>query len=149
MAAVAGQPKATRGSAPARRRPATIVPDVLIACALAAVVMGLVLATATLLGDEVVFGDTGRALARVFAGSLGVAGLLLFLIALVLLGDERRRGDHYRGTALAGAAVGAAEAGLFLAGSGRLLWIPPLFLILAVRPLRRLLTAMTGFGGGR
>ncbi|MCB1222238.1 hypothetical protein KDL30_16380, partial [bacterium] len=85
----------------------------------------------------------------VFAGSLGVAGLLLFVIALVLLGEERRRGDHYRGTLFTGAAVGAAEAGLFLAESGRLLWIPPIFLILAVRPLRRLVTVVTGFGGSR
>lgn len=143
------RPSAGQKAQPAPRRPATIVPDLLIAVACAAVVMGAVLAAATLLGDRVVFGDTGRVLARFFAGSLAVAGLMLFLIALVLLRDERARGDHYRGPALVGGLVGAAEAGLFLAESGRYLWVPAVFLLFAVRPMRRLVTAITGLGGGR
>lgn len=150
MAAMANQrPTARRRTNPAPRRAATIVPDLLIAVAAAAVVMAIGMAVATLFGDRVVFGDTGRALARLFAASLAVAGLLLFLIALVLLRDERGHGDHYRGPVLVGGAVGAAEAGLFLAESGRYLWIPLVFLILAARPFRRLFTAVTGFGGSR
>ncbi|MCA9830531.1 MAG: hypothetical protein R3B97_11915 [Dehalococcoidia bacterium] len=125
------------------------MPDLLIATACAAVVMAVVLGVSTMLGDRIVFGDTGRALARLFAGSLAVAGLLLFLIALVLLRDERSHADHYRGPGIIGGAVGAAEAGLFLAESGRYLWIPPVCLLFALRPLRRLITAVTGLGGGR
>ena len=66
-----------------------------------------------------------------------VAALLFFVMALLLVGDDRANGDHYWAPMFIGTIVGLAEGWLFLAGLDGFLWLPPVFLLLALRPLRR------------
>jgi hypothetical protein len=125
------------------------VPDFLIACAGAALAMAAALAFATVVPGDVIHGDTGRALARVFAGALAVAAVMLALMALLLLRDERGNGEHYWTPLLIGASAGVLEAWFFLAGWASLLWLPPLLLLFAFRPLRRAGSWLLSRGGGR
>lgn len=121
------------------------MPDLLLACAATAWVMAAVFVSVSFVNRELVSGDAGRVLAWFFAGALAVAGLLLFLLGVTLLRDERGAGDHYRTPMLLGAAVGGGEAALFLAiaGSGWLV-LPPFLLLGALRPVRRLAALLTG-----
>jgi hypothetical protein len=118
------------------RRRAAFIPDFLVACAAAALAMAGTLVLATFTGDTVA-GDTGRTLARAFAGFLAIAGVLLFMMAVLWLGEERSNGDHFWAPAFIGTVVGLAEGWMFLAGLDDWLWLPPIFLLLALRPLRR------------
>ena len=111
------------------------MPGLLIAFAAAAGGMAAALTMATLVGG-VIDDDTGRALARLFAAALAIAGGLLFAMAVLWLNDDRGNSEHYWAPAFIGAVVGVAEAWLFLAGFTGLLWLPPLFLVLALRPVR-------------
>jgi hypothetical protein len=139
-----------RVNAPIRRpREGGTVPDVLIAIALAAWTMAAIFLVASFLTDSHTAGDAGRDLERLFAGTLGIVGLSLFVLAVLLLGDDRGQGDHYYVPILIGAAVGGAEALCFLLPEPALLWAPPLLLIFALRPLRRGLGALFGMGGRR
>jgi hypothetical protein len=136
-------------NAPIRpRKPATTVPDFLIACAGTTFAMAAVLIAATLFGD-VIEGGTGKALARAFAGCLLAASLLLMAMALLLLRDERGDGSHYWLPLFIGIVAGSAEAGFFLAGWGSVLWLPPLLLLLAFRPVRRMFGGVVGRGARR
>ena len=132
-------PARRRENAPIRRprRPATIVPDVLLATAAAALAMAAIFLAETFVSNGHVEGDASETLARVFAATLAMTGVMIFFMALVLLRDERRQGDHYRGPLAIGAVVGVIEAILFLRQGDQLLVVPPVFLLLAARPLRR------------
>jgi hypothetical protein len=139
-----------RQNAPIRpRRPATTVPDFLLACAGATLAMAAALAAATVVPGDVIHGDTGRALARVFAGTLVVASVMFTLMALLLLRDERTNGAHYWTPLLIGAIAGVLEAWFFLAGWASVLWLPPLLLLFAFRPLRRAGSWILNRGGSR
>lgn len=139
-----------RNNAPIRpRRPATGVPDVLIAIAVTAWVMAAVFVAASYGDDAVTAGEAGKFLARLFSAALGVTGILLFLFALTLLRGDRGRGDHYRVPIGVGIAVGLLEAALFLRPSGPWLLAPFALLIFAVRPVRSLLARTFGTGPAR
>jgi len=121
--------------------------DLLIAIAVTAWTMAAIFAIASFLTDSYTAGDAGRTLERLFAAALAVAGLLLFMLAVILLGEDRGRGDHYGVPMVVGFAVGAIEALLFLQPAPGLLWAPPLLLVLALRPVRRGFSLI--LGGGR
>jgi hypothetical protein len=131
------------------RRPATTVPDFLIACAAGVLAMAAAIAAATVLPGDAVEGETARTLARLFAATLAVGAVPLALLAFLLLRGERTVGDHYRAPLLIGGIIGVVEAWFFLAGWGGLLWLPPLFLVFALRPLRRLGDALLPGRGRR
>jgi hypothetical protein len=136
-----------RDSAPIRkRRRATTIPDFLFAVATAAVAMAGVFVVATYVDDSITAGETGAALARLFAAALAVAGCLLFLLGMVLLRDDRGQADHYAAPMAIGILVGVVEAVFLLVPFGAILWLPPLFLLFALRPVRSGLTRMTGGG---
>jgi ABC-type methionine transport system permease subunit len=133
-----------RNNAPIRpRKPATIVPDLLFAIAVAAWVMAAVFMVATFTHDTLSAGNAGTALARLFAATLAIAGLCGFLIGVLLLRDERQHAEHYVVPMVLGAVIGAAEAWLFLIPAPSLLFLPFLLLIFVFRPFRRLLTGLT------
>lgn len=140
-----------RNNAPVRphRRPATAIPDLLIAFSAVAWTMAVVLVAASLGGNEITTGDAGRFLARIFAGALGLSGLLLLLLALSLLRDERGYGDHYRVPIGVGIAVGLMESALFLQPAGPWVFAPLVLLLFALRPLRRLLARSFGTSSAR
>ncbi len=147
---------ATRGNEPARRRdnapirrrrPATTVPDLLFAIGAAAWGMGAVFAAATFINKDLTAGDAGAALARIFAVTLAIMGAFVFGLGFLLLRDERAQADHFRVPVILGLLVGLAEATLFLHPAGALVYVPPLFLLFALRPFRRLVANIVGQGG--
>jgi hypothetical protein len=127
------------------------VPDIVFTLAVAAWAMALAIAVASLFGDSFTVGSAGRILARFFAAALGLSGLLLFLLGVVLLRDDRNERDHYRVPVLLGAGIGLAEAVIMLWPNEALLPLPLLFLVFALRPVRRRLADAlhTRAGGGR
>ena len=138
-----------RNNAPIRPpRPATTVPDVLFACAFTCFTMALIFFVASFLSDDVVSGSAGRVLARFFAGTLLLAGLFMFALGFGLLRDERSSADHYTFPIVLGALVGGFESLFFLNTVEQLLFLPLLFLLLAIRPLRRAITRFL-FRGSR
>jgi hypothetical protein len=138
-----------RNNAPIRtRRPATTVPDFLIACAGGTFTMAAALAAVTVLpGENVINDDTGRALARTFAGLLTVSSFFLALMAFLLLRGERTDGSHYWTPLFLGAIAGVLMAWFFLAGWTNLLWAPPVLLLFSFRPIRRIVSSVLGRGG--
>lgn len=127
-----------RNNAPIRpaRRPATVVPDILLAVAATGWTMAAVILLATFLGDEVLTGDAGRFLGRLFAGALALSALLLFLLGVSLLRDERSHAAHYVIPMGVGIAIGLLESALFLGSGGALMFAPFILLVLVIRPLR-------------
>lgn len=127
-----------RNNAPIRPpRPATTVPDVLFACAFTCFTMALIFFIASFLSEDVVSGSAGKVLARVFAGTLLLAGLFMFALGYGLLRAERSTANHYVFPIALGIGVGAFESIFFLQTVEQLLFLPLLFLLLAIRPLRR------------
>lgn len=138
-----------RNNAPIRpRRPATTVPDVLFACATTCFTMALIFFFASFLSDDVVSGSAGKVLARFFAGTLLLAAIFMFALGYGLLRDERSSADHYTFPIVLGMVVGGFESLLFLNTMEQLLWLPLLFLLLAIRPLRQAIARLL-FRGSR
>jgi hypothetical protein len=138
-----------RNNAPIRPpRPATTVPDVLFACAFTCFTMAVIFFIASFLSDDVVSGRAGRILARFFAGTLVVSGLLMFALGYGLLREERRGTNHYAFPLGLGMLVGLIEATVFLQTPEQplLLFAPLLLLVLAIRPLRHRLMRLFGAG---
>jgi len=128
-----------RNNAPVRPpRPATGVPDLLFAMAATGWTMGAVFTAASFVDSDITAGEAGVALARLFSGALAVCALFAFLLGLVLLRDDRGRGDHYVTPMTVGALMGTAEAALFLWPADRLLFAPLVLTVFAFRPVRRL-----------
>lgn len=149
------QPAPRRGAprrvnAPVRPRPqGNTIPDLLFAVTAACWTMAVVFAVITLTTDQVGGGRAGVTIARIFAGTLAFTGLLLFLLGVSILGEHRNRADHYIVPMLIGVVVGLLEAALLLAGSPEAMVLPPLALLLALRPVRRAFSAIFGLGGRR
>ena len=128
-----------RNNAPVNSpRSASLLPDPLICIAIALGVMGLVFFAVSFVGDNN-SGETGETLARLFAGSLFISGLLLFLLGFGLLYDERGERSHYAIPMLLGSIIGGLSSALFVAGAGSIVAAPFALAILALRPLRQLL----------
>ncbi len=137
-----------RNNAPIRpRRPATVVPDLLFAIAVAAWVMAGIFVVATFTHDSLSAGNAGTDLARLFAATLAIVGLCGFLIGVLLLRDERGSSDHYVFPMILGGVIGTVEALLFLRPAPALLFVPFLFLVLVFRPFRRALSGLLRLGG--
>jgi hypothetical protein len=138
-----------RNNAPIRpRRPATTVPDVLFACSATCFTMAIIFFVASFLSDDVVAGSAGRMLARLFAGTLALAGLFMAALGYGLLRDDRATADHYTFPIILGMLVGGFESLFFLNTVEQLLFVPLLFLLLAIRPLRNAITGLL-FRGSR
>ena len=91
------------------------------------------------MGDGVIVGDAGRSLARLLAGLTAAAALLTLLTAIALVLPDRRRSDHYVVPFVVGMSVGAAAALMLLGDAGRTAILPFPFLLLSLRPIRRLI----------
>ncbi len=127
-----------RNNAPIRpRKPATSVPDVIFTLAAAGLTMAIIFFVASFTNGDITAGETGKTLARMFAGALALTAGFGWLLGLLLLRDERGRLDHYVVPALLGAAIGALEATLFLIPAAGLLWAPLVLVVFAFRPVRR------------
>lgn len=134
----AGSPTRRRNNAPVRPpRPATVVPDFLLALATAAAAMAVAFVVASFTDADVTENDAGRTLARIFAGSLLVSGLFLGLLAALLLRDRENTTGTFAFPLVIGAIIGVLEAMLFLSAAGAWLLAPFLLLILLIRPVRR------------
>lgn len=133
-----------RNNAPVRppRRPATTVPDLLLALAVASWTMAIVFFVASFFNDNVTAGEAGKVLARFFAGALTVTGLFLFLLSYGLLRDERARADHYVVPSILGLAIGGIESFMFLWPAGSFLFAPFVLLVFVLRPVRRHIARM-------
>ncbi len=130
-----------RDNAPIRkRRPATTIPDVLFAVSAAGWAMAATLLVLSF-GDSIE-GEAGAALARIFAATLAVTGLVFFALGVLLLRDDRGRADHYVVPLLLGAAIGVAEALLITQTAGTLLPLPLFLFVFALRPVRALVTRL-------
>jgi len=136
-------PGVRRNNAPIRPpRPATSMPDFLFALATAAWTMAVTFFVASFIDDNVTAGDAGRALARLFAVALLLAGLFVFALGFGLLRGERGRADHYVVPLLLGVVIGGAEATLFLWPASNFLFAPFVLLVFVFRPVRRHLSRM-------
>ena len=138
----AGRIVRRRNNAPVRGRPEHIpgLPDPLFAISLTCFTLASVLFWATFMGNEVIVGDAGRALARLLAALVAAAAVLTLLMAVALVAPDRRRSDHYVVPFIVGMSVGAAAALLLLSDTGRLVLAPFPFLLLSLRPVRRLIS---------
>jgi hypothetical protein len=132
-------PARRRNNAPVRprRRPSTIVPDILLALSALAFTMAVIFLAASFLSEDVTAGEAGEFLARAFAGALAMTGLFLALLAFGLLGEDRGYFGQYLAPILLGILAGAIEAVLFLIPLGALLWAPFLLLFFAPQAVRR------------
>jgi hypothetical protein len=139
-----------RNNAPIRpSRPATTVPDLLFACAFTCFTMAVVFFGASFLSEDVVSGSAGKVLARFFAGTLLLAGTFMFALGYGLLRDDRSQADHYTFPIMLGIAVGLFESIFFLKTVEQFLFLPLLFLLLAIRPLRRAISGLLFRGSKR
>lgn len=129
---------ARRNNAPIRpRKPATSVPDLIFTLAFAGWTMAVIFVVASFLNDSVAEGETGRILARMFAGALALTSAFGFALGVLFLRDERRARDHYVVPAIVGAVIGLLEALLFLLPAAAFMFAPFLLLIFAFRGVRR------------
>jgi hypothetical protein len=99
--------------------------------------MGAVFLVASFGDNDVTANDAGRQLARLFAGTLLMAGTFTFLFGVGLLRGERGKANRYFVPLAVGAAIGALEAVLFLAAAGVLLLAPYVLIVLVLHPVRR------------
>ena len=138
-----------RNNAPVRGRKEHVpwLPDPLFAISLTLFTLASVLFWATFMGDGVIVGDAGRDLARLLAALTGAAAFLTLLMAISLVLPDRRRTDHYVVPFIVGMSVGAAVALMLLDDAGRTAIVPLLFLVLALRPVRRIIFALLPTSG--
>lgn len=107
------------------------------AVAVGAWTMAAILLAASFTGEDLIPGEAGRALARIFAALLFGTGVFTFLAGYGMLGDERGRSDHYVVPVIVGMSAGALEGMLLLSDAGNWLIAPFVLLLLALRPVRR------------
>ena len=143
--------KRRRNNAPVRpRRPATGVPDLLFAIATALLTMAAIFVAASFMDEDLSNGDAGTDLARIFAATLALSGILLALMGFLLLRDERGRADHYRVPIPVGGLIGGLEGAMFLDPQAPVFLLGPLLLLVfALRPVRRSLAGLFGARGRR
>lgn len=144
-------PAKRRNNAPVRpRRPATGVPDLLFAFAAAALTMAVVFFIASFAHEDLSNGDAGTDIARIFAATLTLSAIFLFLLGMMLMRSDRNQLDHYVTPILLGIAVGALESWLFLNPPSPVILLAPLLLfVFVLRPVRRGLGSLFGNKGRR
>ena len=121
-----------------QRRPPTMIPDLLITLATAGMMMAAVFYAASFFSSDVTAESAGPVLARLFASTLVIASIFTFLLAYVLLRDERHQGEHFVFPVGLGIVIGGIDASLFLVRADGFLFAPFLLAIFAVGPVRRL-----------
>jgi hypothetical protein len=130
------------------RRPATTVPDFFFAVGMALLTMAVIFFIASFVHEDLSAGDAGTMLARLFAATLLLSSLFLFILGVLLLRSDRKGLDHYVLPLAIGAVIGALESWLFLEPRGALLLLLPfLLLIFVLRPVRRRVSALAGRAG--
>jgi hypothetical protein len=88
-------------------------------------------------------GDAGTQLARIFAATLTLSSVFLFLLGMLLLRADRNRLELYLLPLAVGLVIGLLESWMFLEPQSPLLLLAPLFLLLLLlRPIRRALASM-------
>ncbi|GAB4328171.1 MAG: hypothetical protein Kow0010_11970 [Dehalococcoidia bacterium] len=132
-----GSPR--RNNAPVRPRPRNRLAatgELFVAAAFGAWTMAAILLAASFTGGDLIPGEAGRALARIFAGLLFGTGVFTFLAGYSMLGDERGYSDHYVVPVIVGMGAGALEGMLVLSDAGNWL-VAPFFMLLLALPLAR------------
>jgi hypothetical protein len=127
-----------------RRRPASTVPDVLIAFAAVGWTMALFFLLASFLDPGLKDQDAGPVLAQTFAAALAACGTFIFVIGLALLREDRGDPSHYLTPMILGFLVGLAVTTLFLRGAGFWIFAPFPLLAFSARPLRRMVARSLG-----
>ncbi len=130
-------PTSRRNNAPVQPpRMPSLVPEPLICIAIALGVMGVIFLVFSFTG---VFaeGDVGKTLARLFAGSLFLSGLLIFLLGFGLLADKRGDNHYYVVPTILGVVIGIVAASLFVINVGEYVLAPFALAVFALRPFRR------------
>ena len=137
-----------RRNAPLRPpRPASPVPDFLFAIGMAMLTMAVVFFIASFVHEDLSAGDAGTTLARVFAATLTLSALFLFLLGILLLRGDRQQLDHYVVPLVIGLVMGLLESWFFLEPRGAVfLLVPLLLLVLVARPVRKGLGSLVGRG---
>jgi hypothetical protein len=134
-----------RTAAPLRpRRPASTVPDLLVAIAVMGWAMAALFALASFSDDDVTAGEAGPLLARMFAAALATFATFVFVLALALLRDERNDWTHYGVPAVIGIVAGILIAFLLLETAGGWIFAPLLLLVFALRPVRAAASRLIG-----
>jgi hypothetical protein len=134
---VRGGRRSARNDAAAQRRLRSgSLPDIVIVLAFTAVTMAVVFFVASFTSERVAAGEAGPTLARLFAGSLVAVALVTFLLGAMLFRENAYLGLRLTYAAILGAVIGVFESLLFLQGAGLLLGLPPVFALLAIRPVR-------------
>jgi hypothetical protein len=132
-----GQRRAPRVNAPVRRRPRSgSMPDVMMAFAFAGWAMAAVFLAASFVGEAIAEGEAGPGLARIFAGTLAFAALVVFLLGIALLRESQYIAVRIAYALVLGATVGLMLSVLFLNLAGMWIFLPLALLLLAIRPLR-------------
>lgn len=137
---------ARRNNAPVRPpkiRDGGTLPDVLFCLASGALVLAAILLITTFTNKHLAAGHVGTELARLFAAALIGAGIFLFLVGMLLLQGTRAKASHFSTPILLGVIGGAVEAVFVIEPAGVWIAAPLVVLILALRPVRRLLGRMT------
>lgn len=111
--------------------------DLFVAVAVGAWTMAAILLAATFAGGDMIPGEAGRALARIFAGLLAATGVFTFLAGFSMFGDERAQSAHYVVPIIVGMSAGALEGMVLLSDGGNWLAAPFALLIVALPPVRR------------
>lgn len=138
--------RSPRVNAPVRRRQqAGSIPDVLMAMAFGGWAMAIILVSASFGNDAITAGEAGPSLARIFAGTLAVAALLVFLLGIAMLRETRFIAIRIAYAAVVGAAGGALETVLLLDLAGYWMAAPLLLALLLVRPVRERVLQGVGF----
>lgn len=107
--------------------------------------MAIILAAGSFFSDAIIAGEAGPGLARLFAASVALAALLVFLLGIAMLRETQWIGLRIAFAFLVGALGGSIETLLLLNAPG--LWmLPPLLLaVLVVRPVREPILQGLGF----
>jgi len=98
--------------------------------------MALILAAGSFLDGAIVAGEAGPGLARLFAGSVAFAALLVFLLGIALLRETHWISLRIGYAAVIGAIGGSIETLLLLNAPGLLMALPLALVMLVIRPVR-------------
>jgi hypothetical protein len=109
----------------------------------ATLTMAVVFFVASFVHEDLSNGDAGTQLARIFAATLTLSSVFLFLLGMLLLRADRNRLELYLLPLAVGLVIGLLESWMFLEPQSPLLLLAPLFLLfLLLRPIRRALASM-------
>lgn len=127
-----------------KRRPASTVPDVIIAFAAVGWTMALLFVIASFLDPDITEQEAGPVLARIFAASLATCATFVFVLGIALLRDDRNDPSHYIVPMIVGFLVGMIATSLFIQAVGAWVFAPFVLLVFTLRPVRRAIARALG-----